>query len=154
MSDDIGRISKLYVNVGTYSSISASELKKIGDVDIDLGKSTSELDTRETPNTKTVRGNRKVKLSFSYYRTPGQTDAVFDKLQESYFSDTNLDMFAMEADIATVGTKGIRGPFGVTVFNRKEPVNDKVRYEVELEEVIDYDSTTPLYADEYTVPGP
>lgn len=151
MSDDIGRLAKLYINTGTYASITAAELVKIGDVDIDLGKATEELDMRETPNTKTVRGNKKIKISFTYFVRVGATDAILDKLRESYFDDTNLDVFAMEDDIATSGTEGIRGPFGVTTFDRKEPINGKIRYEVELEEVIEYESDAPLFADEYTV---
>ncbi|QDV23431.1 hypothetical protein [Aureliella helgolandensis] len=154
MSDNVGRLAKLYINVGTYDSISASEVKRVSDVDIDLGKATEEIDTRETPNTKTVRGNKKLKISFSYYAVDGSTDPVFAALNTSFWTDSNLDMFAMEAAIATVGTKGIRGPFGVTTFDRKEPVNGKIRYEVELEEVCEEDDDTPLYADQYVVPGP
>lgn len=151
MSDGIGRTARLYHNTGTYASISATEFKAIGDVDIDLGKATEELDTRETPNTKTIRGNKKIKISFPYYVRVGATDANLNVLRASYFDDTNLDIFAMEGDIATSGQKGIRGPFGVTTFDRKEPVNGKIRYDVELEEVCEFDTDTPLFADEYAV---
>jgi hypothetical protein len=150
-----GSKQKLYMNpAGTYASPTWVLMAKVGDVDITMGKATSDVDTRETPNTKTVAGNKKLGITFNYFRVDSHTDAVFNALAASYFDDTVLDMAAMEIAIATAGAKGIRGPFVVTKFDRKEAVNEATRYEVELAETDEYssDGATAYFADEYVVP--
>jgi hypothetical protein len=151
------RLSKLYLNAGTYASPTWSRVDKVEDVDIDMGKDASELNTRETPNTKTLGGGqKKIGIKFSYFPVDGQTDAIFNKLEQSYWQDTCIDIAAMpSAGIAVAGTKGIRGPFLVTKFDRKEPAKGPVKYDCELQETDDYssDGATAYYADTYTVPS-
>ncbi len=149
-----GGKKKLYMNpAGTYASPTWVLMAKVGDVDITMGKATGDIDTRETPNTKTIGGNKKIGFAFNYFRVDGQTDAVFNALEASYYDDTPIDMASMEVAIATAGAKGIRGPFMVSKFDRKEPVNEAVRYEVELVETDDYssDGATAYFADEYLI---
>lgn len=150
----IGRVQKLYFNSAAYASPTWVEFTKVGDVDINMDKATSEINTRETPNTKTIGGNNKIGLSFPYFRVDALTDAVFTALKASYVNNTPMDLAAMESAIATSGAKGIRGPFICTKLQRKEAVNEAVRYDVELMETDDYssDGATAYYAQDFVSP--
>lgn len=154
-SAPIGRDQYMYINTGTYGTPTWALVKRCGDVELGLEKATSEVDTREGPSTKTVVGNRKVSLSFDYFlRKGGTADAVFAAYEDSFYNDTPVECALMNGPIATVGSKGIRGPFVVTNLTRGEPVNENVRHSIELMECYDYDSDTLLNAVSYTVPTP
>jgi hypothetical protein len=150
----IGRVQKLYLNSAAYASPTWVEFTKVGDVDITMEKATSEINTRETPNTKTIGGNNKIGLTFDYFRVDALTDAVFTALRASYLNNTPMDLAGMESAIASSGAKGIRGPFLCTKCTRKEPVNEATRYEVELMETDDYssDGATAYFAQDFTSP--
>lgn len=150
----IGRDQFFYLNLGSYSAPTWTLVKRCGDVEIGLEKASSEVDTRESGNTKTVVGNRKVSLSFDYFLRQGATsDTIFDKFETSYYEDSMIDVALMTAAIATPGSKGIRGPFVVTNFTRGEPINENVRHSIELQECFSYESDTITNAGKYTVSG-
>ena len=151
----IGRDQFFYLNLGTYVSPTWTLVKRCGDVEIGLEKASSEVDTREAPNTKTVVGNRKVSLSFDYFLRQGSTvDLIFAEFEDSYYEDSMIDVALMSGPIATVGIKGIRGPFVVTNFTRGEPINENVRHSIELQECFSYESDVITNAGKYVVPTP
>ena len=148
-----GRDAKLYYKAsGTYASPTWAELKRIGDVTIGGEKATSDLAIRETPNDKVSVGGLKFPISFTYYKRRAVADTIFAALLASFMNNTVMDIAAMDQAIATIGATGLRGPYVVTKFERGEPINDSVAYAVELQEVEDLDSTTPLYTQSYTIP--
>ncbi len=145
-----GRDSHLYLRAsGTYSTPTWGEIRRIGDVNIGGEKSTSDLAMRETPNDKASFGGLKFPISFSYYKRIGAVDAIFDKLRQSFLTNAVLDIAAVDQPIATVGAEGFRGPYVCSKFERSEPVNDSVVYNVELLECDEVDSSTPLYTQSY-----
>lgn len=146
-----GRDAKLYYRSGgSYASPTWSEIKRIGDVTVGHEKSTSDLAIRETPNDKVSVGGLKFPISFTYYKRRAVSDTIHAALLASFLNNTVLDIAAMDQAIATVGATGLRGPYVVTKFERGEPVNDSVAYAVEMQEVDEVDSSTPLYTQSFT----
>lgn len=135
----VGRLAKLYVNItGTYDVPVWLEVHKIGDVDIDDARATSDRDSRESGNTKTALGNFKFGIKFEYERKRAIADPVYDSLLKSYRTGCCLDMLALDDSITVVGASGLRGPFAPATKNRKEPVNDNVTESFEFYEGYDY----------------
>lgn len=139
----IGRLSKLYFNTGTFLAPVWLECKKIADVDIEDGSATSDHDTRESGNTKTVVGNSKFGIKFEYSVMRGVVDPVLAKIKDSRRAGDILDTLALDGPVGA-GGEGIRGPFLVTSMNKKEPVNDQETYSIELAEGYDYDDAGVL----------
>lgn len=136
----VGRLGFLAFNLtGTHTTPVWAVGKRIGDVDIDEGSATSDRDTRESGNTKTIVGNNKFSIKFTHDKKKGQDDPILRALQQSKREKLALDVLALDEAITVTGASGIRGPFIVTVLNKKEPVNDQQTYEVELHETYDYD---------------
>ena len=135
----IGRLSKLYFNTGTYASPTWIEVDKIGDVDIDDAASTSDSDSRESGNTKTIGGNDKFAIKFEYGKVRGIADAAYSEINTSRRTKDCIDTLALDGDVTEEGSEGLRGPFWVTTKNKKEPVNDKEVYSIEMHEGYEYD---------------
>ena len=76
------------------------------------------------------------------------TDAILTKLQESFDTETVLDISILDRPSAT-GAKGIRGPFQVSQLDLSEDDEDAVTAEVTIVEVED---TTIGEVENFTVP--
>ncbi len=134
-----GRDQSLYFNdtadvvtagAGTYAAPVWVLIDRIGDLDIDNTKSSTEVNMRAYSSTIKVFGNKGRELSFTYYKRAGNADTVFNVLEDSYENNTCLDLSIAEADIATSGTRSQRGPFVVESMARAEPVDGVVSYSI------------------------
>lgn len=138
MSFSMGRLAKLYLNTGTYAVPVWSEICRISDVTIGQSRNTATVVTRCSGNQKTVIGSKVFQISFTYLEILG-VDTILGALRTSSLADTpatqKLDIAAVNLPIATVGSTGIRGMFGVTNFERSEGSDDVVSRAVTLDEI-------------------
>ncbi|MCC9655287.1 hypothetical protein [Rhodopirellula halodulae] len=155
MSFHPGRLAKLYYNSGTYASPTWVEIVRVSDVNVNMTKNTGSVTTRESPDQKTVIGSKIFQLTATYHEKIA-ADSVLDAILTSYMADTpddtggKMDMAAMNQDIETSGSTGVRGQFAVTELSRAEPVNDSVTRSVTWEEVDHEESDSVVDVVEFT----
>lgn len=145
----VGRLAKLYFNTGTYDVPIWAEVKKIGDVEVEDSSATSERDTRESPNTKTIIGNSKFALKFEYSKLRAVSDPVLRMIDKAKALKENIDCLALDDAYTVEGSRGLRGPFCVTSKNKNEPINDQVNVACELAEGLEYDDSDEIIDVEY-----
>ena len=136
----VGRLSKLYINTGTYDTPVWLEAKRISDVEIENSAATSETDSRESPNTKTSVGNAKFGITTTYQKLRGVADSVLPLLRGSKRTGDCLDVLALDDAVTVNGATGIRGPFVVTSMNKSEQINEQESYDIEMAEGFEFDA--------------
>ena len=145
-----GRSCTLNLNTGTYASPTWSPMGRVSSPSITQGRPVARKTYRESPNSKNITGMRDIGLTFTYIlRGNVATDTIFTALSNSYFTDSILDIAALDRP-AGAGARGIRGPFVVSQFDRNEDDEDAVSYDVTLVEVED-DVNAAAIAGPYTM---
>lgn len=148
-----GRKAKAYYNTGTYGTPVWTEIKRGTDWKRPQSRSTSDIKYRGANNVKTAQGYRKYEVSFTYrVKRQGLADTVLAALQASFDAETTLDVVLVDRAIATTGAYGIRGPFVVSKFDRNEPDEDGISYDVMLSEVDDEQAGALVEVAPYTTP--
>jgi len=146
----VGRKCTLNINTGTYTTPIWSPIGRVSSPKLALGRPNSRKTYRESRNSKNVLGMLDVGLTFTYIqRAATATDTVLASLIASLYTDTVLDLAALDRPAAT-GAKGIRGPFSVSAMPKNEDDEDAVSYEVTVVEVTD-DANPSFIADAYTM---
>lgn len=135
-----GRLNKAYRNTATIASPTQSLIGRITDVKITRERGSSEFNYRGSENVKTATGKKKYGVTFKYEtkRDPSVEDLHLAALLDSFENDTMLDLAFTDQAIATVGAKGIRGPFVVVSMPKDEAEESNSSYDVTLAE-IDYE---------------
>jgi len=138
-----------------YASPTWVVIDRIGDLDRNNTKQSTEVDMRASPTTIVVYGNKNREITFTYYKRQGSTDTVFNKLLDSFENDTVMDIRIGETDSAVVGGVYDRGPFTVAEMTKSEPIAGVDTYEVKMN-VADAEQTVGvpyLYQPNLVVPG-
>lgn len=150
-----GRKNKAYYNTGTYTVPVWSELKRISGLKRPQSRATSEYHYRGAANKKTATGYKAYEITFKYETKadPAGTDAVLAALQASFDAETLMDCAFTDQAIATVGAKGVRGPFVVTQLDRDEDDENNTSYDVTLKEVDHDESDVLVEVAPYTTPA-
>jgi hypothetical protein len=155
-----GRKRAAYLNTGTYSSPTWTEMKRITDVSRPQSKSTGDRMYRGAKSKKKVPGIIEYGFSFKYQvKNPKYADTVLAALQDSFDNDTVLDVaFLSRPIVMPTGTyesggkaKGVRGPLVVTKFDLNEADEEGISYDVELSEVDEEQSGSPWEIAAYEV---
>lgn len=143
-----GRTNFLHYNVdyvadpiAGYASPDWVVINRIGDLDRNNTKQSTEVDMRVSPTTIVVYGNKSREITFTYYKKQGSTDTVFNKLLDSFENDTIMDMRIGETNSAVVGGVYDRGPFIVAEMTKSEPIAGVDTFEVKMN-VADAEQTT------------
>ena len=131
-------------------------INRIGDLDRNNTKQSTEVDMRASTTTIVVYGNKSREITFTYYKKQGATDTVFNKLLDSFENDTVMDMRIGETNSAVVGGVYDRGPFIVSEMTKSEPIAGVDTFEIKMN-VADAEQTAGvpyLYQANLVVPGP
>lgn len=148
-----GRIRRAFVNIGTMPGAIASpvwaEMRRISDVKISRGRSTSDRMFRGAKNKKKVTGYMENGVTFKYNpaRAGSQQaagDAVITKLEASLYDDLILDVCFMDHRGVGSGAKGKRGPMLVSKMDEDEADESAISYDIELVEAEDEDGAGNL----------
>lgn len=139
MTASAGRLRVAAYNSATFASPTWVTLARITDVQRPRSRSTSDRVYRGAENKKKVTGYMDRGFTFKYaVKKAGVTDAVLDKLEDSYTNETVLDMCFMNGAMTTGTTRtGERGPVVVSKLDISEADEEGVTYDVELVEVED-----------------
>jgi hypothetical protein len=139
-----GRENAMYINTGSFASPTWLYVDRISDVKRAASRPASSRKYRGLLSTKHVRGYKTYDFNCKYEaKRAGQTHTVFDQFNNSFESETNLDILMINAKLtyptghALIGMNavGFRGYFGVFKFDRDETDEDGTTYDLELKEV-------------------
>lgn len=118
--------------VAGYATPTWVVIDRIGDLDRNNTKQSTEVDMRASPTTIVVYGNKNREISFTYYKRQGATDTVFNKLLASFEDDLPMDIRIGETDTAVTGGLYDRGPFTVSEMTKSEPIAGVDTYEIKM----------------------
>lgn len=104
----IGNEAKAYENTGTYGVPVWTEVKKVIDVDIGLGKGEADIPSRETKFELKRVALRQHEVTATYRKKQG-ADARFDSWRGAYHSDTIKDLLFLDGASTETGAQGMRG---------------------------------------------
>jgi hypothetical protein len=145
----VGRTASANLNTGTFATPVWSKMGRISSPKRTQGRAANGRTYRDAKNKKNVLGMREYGYTFTYVlKNLTDSDAILTKLQESFDTETVLDISILDRPSAT-GAKGIRGPFQVSQLDLSEDDEDAVIAEVTIVEVED---TTIGEVENFTVP--
>ena len=145
-----GRSNFLYYNSGvSYAVPTWSVIDRIGDLNRNNTKQSTDVDMRASPTTIKVFGNKSRQLTFTLYKKAGNADVVYNALLESYENDKMMDMVISETSIAAaVAAVDIydRGPFTVGEMTKAEPIAgvDAFNVTMDVVDAVQSPGTTPF----------
>lgn len=129
MGFKLGLDCKLYRNTGSWESPTWVEVGNARDVTVNLEKGEADLTTRANDGWRATVGTLKdASLDLEMVWDPG--DAGFAAVRDAFLNGTVLDMVALDGDIATSGSQGLRAEFSILSFSRNEPLEEGVTVNV------------------------
>ncbi len=117
-----GRKNYLYVNSGTYGSVTWLEVKQARDVQHDDSRSEGDDSCRGFEMASTEVGQFTYGCSFDAVYKRG--DPALDALRAAYRAAVPIGIMALDGPRTTAGSKGFRVDVKVTTFGRQEPLPD------------------------------
>lgn len=131
MAIKLGMNAKLYRNTGSYAAPVWAEMPNVKDLTLNL--ETGEADV-------TTRGNAGWRATLATLREGSiEFDAVWDAedegfsaLRQAYFGNGTVEVAAMDGDITTAGSEGLRATMSVTNFSRNEPLEEAITASITL----------------------
>jgi len=129
MGSKLGLEAVLYRSTGTYESPVWNEIPNVKDNKLNVTKGEADVSRRGSGGWKASVGSLK-ELSVEFSMVYRSGDADFDAIQDSFFNGTVLDLAAMDGDIETTGSLGIRFQGEVMSFSRNEQLTESIMYDV------------------------
>lgn len=121
----IGADCKLYINSGTFDTPVWDEVELVRDLQQQLEKGDAEVSHRGSGGWRIRIGTLKDgRLQFDIIWEPGNEE--FDALQAGFNGNTLVDLAAMDGDIETPGSQGLRAEMSVLSFSRSEQLDGVV----------------------------
>jgi len=123
MASRIGSVGAIYYNNGTATTPSWVEIATVRDVTLNL--SANEVDDTSRTNQgwrSKLQGLREWGADFEMIYEP--TDTAWEKVRESFFDGTSIEILVLDQDISVDGSEGVRGTVFVTEFSRAEPLEE------------------------------
>ena len=127
----VGKDCKLYLNAGTRTTPTWTEVKSAINVSANLGKGEADVSARYS-SWKLSKGSLKeLEISFTYRHRIG-ADTVFDALLAAYINGTPKEFAVMDAAITESGAQGPRAFCEVMSLNLSQELENSQEYEVTL----------------------
>ena len=147
----VGKDANLYYDsASTYATPTWTEIKRVGDVNLNLGKNQGSTRTREVALEVSGGGTKTASLSFTYVAKKG-ADTVADALQDSWLNDTKMEFAMLDGPSGTSGSKGYRMIGIVNSYNQSQAFDDPLAYDVEVTPSITDESGTLRTLSAYTI---
>jgi hypothetical protein len=131
MAIKFGFDAKLYRNTAAYDTPTWVEITNVKDLTISLEKGEADVTTRANNGWKALAGTLK-DGSIEFEMVWDTDDANFTAVKDAYFNNTTLDIAAMDGDIATAGSQGLRAVMEVMNFSRNEPLEEALTVNVSI----------------------
>lgn len=123
MSFRLGMNGKLYRNTATWGTPTWVECTNVRDLTLNLEKGEADLTTRGNNGWRATVGTLK-DAGIEFDMVWDTADTFFTAIKDAWLNGTNIDLAAMDGDITTAGSQGLRAEFQVTGFSRAEPLEE------------------------------
>lgn len=128
----LGLDCKLYVNTDeSYVSPVWSELTNCRDVTLTMEKNDADVTTRGNNGWRARVGVLK-DATLEFDMVWDTDDPNFDVIRDAYLNNEAVEMAALDGDVETTGSQGLRGEWTVTNFSRNENLEEAVTVSVSL----------------------
>jgi len=121
----LGMNAKLYRNTGTYVAPVWAEMPNVRDVTLNLEAGEADVTTRGNAGWRATLATLK-DGSIEFEAVWDNEDDGFTALQQAYFGNQTIEIAAMDGDITTPGSEGLRATMTVTNFSRNEPLEEAI----------------------------
>jgi predicted secreted protein len=125
MASVIGYDCVLYYNNGTTGSPSWLEIDTVRDVTLNLSRNEVD-DTSRTAQGWRSRLAGLAEWGADFEMIYNTANTAWQKVRESFFANTVIEVLALDGDITVDDKEGLRGDVFVTRFERAEPLEDVV----------------------------
>lgn len=139
MGNRLGLDAVLYRNTATYATPTWSEITNARDVTLNLEAGEADASRRGGGGWEEVLKALK-SGSIEFELLYDNADAEFIAIRDAFFNDTSLDMLALDGDVATSGSQGLRVVCQVMNFSRNEPLTDALTVNVSVKPTPNADS--------------
>lgn len=140
-----------YYNSGTHASPTWVLMRLIRDLNSPESFTEIDASARQSARKKTLVGMADNSLEFDYLYIKGSNDPVFAALQTKKNARTPIQIAIADGPIATSGTTYEKDWYQFTKFDRGEPLDDAVKYDIALKPTIYFDSGTLIDRSYHTV---
>lgn len=125
----LGKDAKLYLGEAGAELAAMDPIADARDVTVTLEAAVADVTTRGNRGWRaTVPTLRECTVEFEMSAVDGSTAAK--TLRQAYLAGTLLELAALDRDVATPGSNGPKGTFGITGFNRGEPLEEGIAISV------------------------
>ena len=131
MAQKLGMEAKLYRNAGTYDVPDWEEIANVRDLNADAERGEADVTTRANNGWRATVGTL-ANATVEFEMVWDTEDEGFTAIQEAFFGCTPIEVAAMDGDIETAGSKGLRATMAVTKFSRSEPLEEAITVSVTL----------------------
>jgi hypothetical protein len=132
MAIRLGMDCKLYFNNGgTWAAPTWSEIGNAKDVTLNLETGEADVTTRGNAGWRATMATLK-EGTIEFEMVWDNEDDSFAAFQQAYFSNTPIEVAAMDGDVTESGSSGLHADFSVTNFSRNEPLEEAVTASVTI----------------------
>jgi len=123
MATKVGYEGVVYYNAGTEVTPVWTAIGTVRDVTLNLTRNEID-DTSRTTNGWRSRLGGLSEWGADFEMIYDTANAAWQKVRESYFDNTVVEVLILDGDITVDGKEGIRGDVFVTEMSREEPLED------------------------------
>ena len=129
MGVKLGLDAKLYRNTGAYASPSWNEVTNVKDLTLNVEAGEADASTRGNGGWRAILASLK-DGSIEFEMVWDTADAGFTAIKDAFFNNTPLEFAALDGDVATAGSQGLRATMAITNFSRNEPLEEAITVSV------------------------
>ena len=144
MAHVLAEDAKFYYNTGTYGAPSWTEIGNVKDLTLNMNKDETDVTTRSSGGFKEYVDGL-IDASLEWGMLWDDNDAAFTAIQNAFFNKTAVEFAAMDGDIATSGSEGLRVTCMIKDFTRNETLGEALMMDVSARPVKNDDAAPEWY---------
>ena len=127
----LGLDAKLFRNAASYDTPDWQVMVNVKDLTLNIEAGEADVTTRGNNGWRAIVATLK-DGSIEFEMVWDTADAGFTAIKDAFFNKTPIELAAMDGDIATAGSQGLRATMAVTNFSRNEPLEEALTVSVTL----------------------
>jgi len=136
MTERVGIDCRMFRNTGAWDTPTLVDVDNIRDVTKSQEWATAEFKTRAKKHVRKKRTLLTRALEFQLEHNPDEAtnNANFEAVRDAFEDrEAIFELYVLDGDVAVTGNQGLHAEFIVTKFERAEPLEDAVIYDVSLD---------------------
>ena len=121
----LGLDAKLFRNAASYDTPDWQELKNVKDLTLNVEAGEADASTRGNGGWRAILASLK-DGSIEFEMVWDTADAGFTAIKDAFFNNTPIEFAALDGDVATAGSQGLRATMAITNFSRNEPLEEAI----------------------------